>query len=169
MFSFLVFRVTFKSSWITKKPLSIIICIDEGLKMVSNTWSIYVIMAAIELEAEEETDEEETLAASDSSRPKTKKGRKKKVRQENAEDETGPCPVCSYKHKLELCRTFLKLAEPEKREVVRKNGICYKCLTRGHIAMHCQDVVNCGVCGGNHHTAFHREVETKEEEVPETK
>ena len=50
MFSFLVFRVTFKSSWITKKPLSIIICIDEGLKMVSNTWSIYVIMAAIELE-----------------------------------------------------------------------------------------------------------------------
>ena len=50
MFSLLVFRVTFKSSWITKKPLSIIICIDEGLKMVSNTWNIYVIMAAIELE-----------------------------------------------------------------------------------------------------------------------
>ena len=50
MFSLLVFRVTFKSSWITKKPLSIIICIDEGLKMVSNSWNIYVIMAAIELE-----------------------------------------------------------------------------------------------------------------------
>ena len=126
---------------------------------------------ATEVEVEEaESDEEETLAASESSRPKTKKGRNfvpfSKARQENATDETALCPCCLYKHRLGECRTFLKLSETEKREAVRKNGICFRCLEKGHIAASCQEATSCAVCGGNHHSAFHRETkEQKEEEV----
>ena len=140
----------------------------SGSKVPQRT---YAKVAAVDVELEEtEMGEEETLAASESSRPKTKKGRNfvpfSKVKQENAADESGQCPCCSYKHKLGECRTFLRLPEAEKREAVRKNGICFRCLERGHIASSCQEATSCGVCGGNHHTAFHRE--TKEQKEEET-
>ena len=45
IFSILVLRLAIKNQW--KKPINIMICIDEGIKMVGYTWNNVVLIASV--------------------------------------------------------------------------------------------------------------------------
>ncbi|XP_053386674.1 uncharacterized protein LOC123538141 [Mercenaria mercenaria] len=60
------------------------------------------------------------------------------------------------KHKLKHCRTFQAKSIPEKKEIVQKNGICFKCLNGKHLAKDCKESVSCEKCNSSRHcTTFH--------------
>lgn len=65
------------------------------------------------------------------------------------------CSYCSDSHKIAECRKFATLTFSEKQELIRKRGLCLKCLVRGHIAANCES--SCEICAGNHHKAIHIE------------
>lgn len=77
------------------------------------------------------------------------------------EQSQGPkkCSVCSNQHGVWRCDVFKYLDYDAKRKCVQENGLCNKCLDRGHISKNCpktrfrSQVDN---CGGEHHTLMHR-------------
>ncbi|GFS65167.1 integrase catalytic domain-containing protein [Trichonephila inaurata madagascariensis] len=58
------------------------------------------------------------------------------------------CLYCNKGHELDACRSF---SANEKREILRKKGCCYLCLTPGHRAMECVERESCRICNGPHH------------------
>ena len=70
------------------------------------------------------------------------------------------CPCCmkSKYHVLKDCKKFVVLTQPERFSVLKANGMCNKCLERGHMARDCTSEVGCDLCPGKrHHTLMHRE------------
>ena len=45
-----------------------------------------------------------------------------------------PCSFCSGLHALEHCVTFGQVTDGERKEFIMRNGICFLCLNKGHIA-----------------------------------
>ena len=45
----------------------------------------------------------------------------------------------------------------DREEFLRKKGMCFRCLRRGHVLKHCSSRYNCNICHGNHHTVLHRD------------
>ena len=77
------------------------------------------------------------------------------------------CVVCSGPHGVWQCNTFKKFDYEGKRKCVRENGLCNKCLDRGHIAKNCPKTrFKCLVekCKEEHHTFMHRPKPTKQGE-----
>ncbi|CAG2230743.1 unnamed protein product [Mytilus edulis] len=65
------------------------------------------------------------------------------------------------KHNLADCKVFVEKPLEEKRQLIRKNGICFKCLNGKHLAKDCKANIKCEKCGKTAHcTAFHFERET---------
>ena len=62
----------------------------------------------------------------------------------------------------------MKKAEDEKREFVMAKGICFLCLTKGHVSQECKQDVKCKECQGRHNSVFHKsrtqEKESREDE-----
>ena len=59
-------------------------------------------------------------------------------------------------HTLGDCRTFNAKSIPEKRDLVKKNGLCFKCLNGKHLAKDCKKLITCEKCNSSRHcTAFH--------------
>ncbi|GFY71793.1 uncharacterized protein TNIN_432931 [Trichonephila inaurata madagascariensis] len=61
------------------------------------------------------------------------------------EPRGGKCLYCNKGHELDACRSF---SANEKREILRKKGCCYLCLTPGHRAMECVKRESCPICNG---------------------
>ena len=77
------------------------------------------------------------------------------------EQSQGPkkCSVCSNQHGVWRCDVFKYLDYDAKRKCVQENGLCNKCLDRGHISKNCPKTrFRCQAdnCGGEHHTLMHR-------------
>ncbi|CAC5372342.1 unnamed protein product [Mytilus coruscus] len=67
------------------------------------------------------------------------------------------------KHNLADCKVFVEKPLEERREIVKKNGICFKCLNGKHLAQDCKANIKCEKCGKTAHcTAFHFERQTRE-------
>ncbi|CAC5372300.1 unnamed protein product [Mytilus coruscus] len=67
------------------------------------------------------------------------------------------------KHCLADCKVFVEKPLEERREIVKKNGICFKCLNGKHLAKDCKANIKCEKCGKTAHcTAFHFERQTRE-------
>ena len=66
------------------------------------------------------------------------------------------CAHCGVtEHEITGCRKFRQLAGQEKREVVQRRGLCYKCLGH-HLAQDCQRREACAGCGlFAHHSLLH--------------
>ena len=47
------------------------------------------------------------------------------------------CSFCLGPHSLEHCEAFCQITESERREFIMRNGICFLCLFKGHIARDC--------------------------------
>ena len=68
----------------------------------------------------------------------------------------GKCCFCSRDHQPELCPKFLDTGVHQRAAELRRLGICYRCLEKGHIASKCPRLApKCGECGQDHITALH--------------
>ena len=81
------------------------------------------------------------------------------------------CLQCSGDHMMKDCSLFLALKPEERFDVVRKNRLCFKCITVRHRAPQCK-TGDCSTCGGSHSVILHEyfarprpETEGKKEEV----
>lgn len=65
------------------------------------------------------------------------------------------------KHELRDCKTFLQKSISEKRDIVKRQGLCFKCMTYKHLASNCTMPVMCEKCNKTSHcTAFHIDPES---------
>ncbi|GFX24193.1 uncharacterized protein TNCV_2436861 [Trichonephila clavipes] len=64
------------------------------------------------------------------------------------EPRSRKCLYCHKGHELDACRSF---SANEKREILRKKGCCYLCLSPGHREMECVKRESCPICNGSHH------------------
>ena len=70
------------------------------------------------------------------------------------------CPVCAQQHKIYVCEEFKQLALVDREELVRKRGLCYKCLnSTNHNAKDCVSNYGCNRCNRRHHRLLHPESE----------
>ncbi|KRY39872.1 hypothetical protein T03_2806, partial [Trichinella britovi] len=53
-------------------------------------------------------------------------------------DPVGNCVVCCGIHPVESCPRFVELSGPERWQCVRKHGLCFGCLRKGHRRGSCQ-------------------------------
>ncbi|GFV42576.1 DUF1758 domain-containing protein [Trichonephila clavipes] len=67
---------------------------------------------------------------------------------ENVEPRNRKCLYCNKGHELDACRSF---SANEKREILRKKGCCFLCLSPGHRAIECVKKESCPICNGSHH------------------
>ena len=81
---------------------------------------------------------------------------------ERSENEYRPklvCKACSGPHRIWKCESFKKNDYKAKHKIILQNGLCNKCLERGHIARNCPKLhFKCQEfgCGQPHHTLMHR-------------
>ncbi|GFW28665.1 uncharacterized protein TNCV_3713801 [Trichonephila clavipes] len=67
---------------------------------------------------------------------------------EKVEPRNRKCLYCNKGHELDTCRSF---DAHEKREILRKKGCCFLCLSHGHRARECVTGESCPICNGSHH------------------
>ncbi|GFS80488.1 integrase catalytic domain-containing protein [Trichonephila clavipes] len=67
---------------------------------------------------------------------------------EKVELRSRKCLYCNKGHELDACRS---VSANEKREILRKKGCCYLCLSPGHREMECVKRESCPICNGSHH------------------
>ena len=68
---------------------------------------------------------------------------------------TTRCPACQGNHPVVKCPVLARLHPDAKAVKVRDSGLCFKCLSTGHIARDCPSPATCGCCLGRHHTILH--------------
>jgi hypothetical protein len=66
------------------------------------------------------------------------------------------CLVCGRKHPTSRCYDLVRVNFEKRLEVAKRNGLCFRCLQRGHLATDCVEKVKCNKCQGNHHFLFCR-------------
>ena len=82
------------------------------------------------------------------------------------------CPLHgeSSKHSLKDCNIFLKSDIEDKRQIIKKYGICFKCCAGKHLAKDCTETIKCQKCGSVRHcTIFHIDRKTPEKHGGENK
>ncbi|XP_032690462.1 uncharacterized protein LOC116853462 [Odontomachus brunneus] len=65
------------------------------------------------------------------------------------------CPICNSRHFFSACPTFTQGTPMQRRELVKKHGRCFNCLSRNHSAAECSSKYSCRTCQHRHHTLLH--------------
>ena len=73
------------------------------------------------------------------------------------------CCFCSGGHNSGSCRELLKLEMQDRREAVQKAGLCFVCLSPGHVAKYCRK--QCSVCTGKHSDIFCFQAQSSKQSV----
>ena len=81
-------------------------------------------------------------------------GTEAKEREENKE-RIKKCTLCSKPHDLNECEEFGKKTLPERKDLIRKRGLCFGCLKPGHISSKCKDKLVCNTCEKKHPSSLH--------------
>ena len=69
------------------------------------------------------------------------------------------CLFCQRNHRLEKCEDFQRLGRYRRVEFLRKNKLCFRCLSQGHMLSECESKQDCTVLGcqdKRHHTLLHK-------------
>ncbi|KAJ8720021.1 hypothetical protein PYW07_012064 [Mythimna separata] len=69
---------------------------------------------------------------------------------------TKSCSMCNAEHHLCHCQEFCKLQPNERKEFIKKNKLCFNCLTSGHSVKRCRNPISCRKCNRRHHTLLHQ-------------
>lgn len=77
-----------------------------------------------------------------------------------------PCLFCTKNHTFEMCCTFREKPHKEKVEFLKKSGLCFSCLVRGHLSKDCKRKMSCQFCAQKHPSLLH--VLRLEENKPES-
>ncbi|XP_061891197.1 uncharacterized protein LOC133641474 isoform X1 [Entelurus aequoreus] len=74
-----------------------------------------------------------------------------------ADDPEKQCPIHKKPHMLHKCRAFRAMPLEQRKEVLKENGICFKCCTSTqHIAKNCKCITKCTECeSAKHISALH--------------
>ena len=72
-------------------------------------------------------------------------------------DSTAICKFCDGTHELEKCFKFRDKRYAQRKDFVRKQNLCEKCLKPYHIPRHCKSLGAClsSGCGERHHLLLH--------------
>ncbi|KAH9585976.1 hypothetical protein MS3_00007053 [Schistosoma haematobium] len=67
------------------------------------------------------------------------------------------CEICFADHKETDCAKLLKMNVTERRQEMRRRGLCYLCLRKGHMAKSCNSDIKCDVgnCKVLHNSLLH--------------
>ena len=66
-----------------------------------------------------------------------------------------PCMYCQGHHTMESCRRIAKIPHDQKVEFLKSNGLCFGCLTKGHLSKTCKNRLTCHSCAKKHPTILH--------------
>ena len=75
----------------------------------------------------------------------------------NAESKKNRCWLCQESHKFSDCQTLKNISVPERRETVKRKGLCLNCLSNTHQISNCKSKATCKIkgCGKRHNTILH--------------
>nr|XP_054757838.1 uncharacterized protein LOC129263947 [Lytechinus pictus] len=66
------------------------------------------------------------------------------------------CAMCSSaEHQLEKCQKFKDKTLSERKEFIKKGGLCFGCLRKGHMSKECKKRLTCEVCSKRHPSLLH--------------
>lgn len=66
-----------------------------------------------------------------------------------------PCLYCERNHTLEECQKMKGSPHKEKIEFLKKAGLCFGCLVKGHVSKECKKRMTCHVCAQKHPSMLH--------------
>ena len=61
------------------------------------------------------------------------------------------CIIHKAGHSLDECRTFNSKPLKERRELLMKHGLCFRCVNGKHVAKDCKEFIKCGTCNSSLH------------------
>ncbi|XP_050431415.1 uncharacterized protein LOC126839984 [Adelges cooleyi] len=70
---------------------------------------------------------------------------------------TESCHCCSGNHKLYFCDKFKGFSLAERLSFVRKESLCFNCLSPRHLSNACKSIYTCRYCNRSHNTLLHFE------------
>ncbi len=70
-----------------------------------------------------------------------------------------PCLFCQKNYTLESCTKYKALAHQERVEFLKTKGLCFGCLTQGHMSKTCKKRTVCKQCLQRHPDILHEEKE----------
>ena len=80
------------------------------------------------------------------------------VRQENVPSASAfeqPCLFCKGEHIMLLCHTLKNKPNKEKVEFLKTKGLCFGCLSKGHLGKTCSKRMTCQTCQQKHPSILH--------------
>lgn len=75
------------------------------------------------------------------------------------------CVVCKKSHDVESCKMFLRKSLDERKSFLKEKGLCFGCLSEGHISKYCKKRRKCNKCSKFHPSCLHigQNVDTNKE------
>ena len=68
---------------------------------------------------------------------------------------TKPCLCCKRNHTFVECNQVTEKAHKDKLDFIRKAGLCFGCLVKGHLSKDCKKKLACQICSEKHPTMLH--------------
>ena len=68
---------------------------------------------------------------------------------------TKPCVYCEKNHTLEECYKMRDKTHKDKIEFLKKAGLCFGCLVKGHVSKDCKKRLTCQACSLKHPSMLH--------------
>lgn len=62
----------------------------------------------------------------------------------------GPCIYCKKSHALEVCEEIKEQTPKDRIKLLIDKGLCFGCLTPGHLSKDCRKRMQCRECSGKH-------------------
>ncbi|KAL0157129.1 hypothetical protein M9458_048375, partial [Cirrhinus mrigala] len=81
------------------------------------------------------------------------------------------CTFCQKNHALNSCLKFKEQAHKDKIEFLKTKGLCFGCITQGHLSKDCKKRLTCQECSKMHPTILHilKEMSSKSSSCDENK
>lgn len=80
-----------------------------------------------------------------------------------------PCIFCLKDHALESCREIKEQPHQARVEFLKSKGLCFGCLTQGHLSRMCKKRMECKECSQRHPDILHIKDEEKDVETSDKK
>lgn len=109
-----------------------------------------------------------STATAQPAQKKNESAKNYQIRKSTGNASTGDmkCFDCQGPHTIAECSTFAAKPMQEKIETIKKRGLCFQCLCKGHMVLACK-AARCSKCGKRHHILLHVEMAEKPTEIVE--
>ncbi|XP_075147420.1 uncharacterized protein LOC142221551 [Haematobia irritans] len=78
-----------------------------------------------------------------------------------------PCKLCINEiHPIRKCPKFLQMNHDERRNSIKKLGLCINCFAGTHTIKDCKSSFNCSLCHQRHNTLIHRDEKKSDKQKP---